>query len=171
MKWLNKNNRPPQLQRQARMRHLPRPPAPSWCAPCMDRLSAWEDELRGDNCSCFTTGKGPAREWNYQKRACEKWDNVMSEMCDKKVKCVSATRQTLLTHFPLIHPLEPHLSWGHPPMIQAVSGTVQLHRSALQKKNNHQALMDDLPEKYIVLYIYYPHFLPVLWSLQAWKKK
>lgn len=34
----------------------PRPALASWGAPCVDRFSAWEDEHRGDSCSCFTTG-------------------------------------------------------------------------------------------------------------------
>lgn len=64
----------------------------------MDRLSAWDDELRGDNCSCFTTGKGPAVEgvpteqnetkkkgmWEVGQRDAGMWD---------KVKCVSPSQR------------------------------------------------------------------------------
>lgn len=39
--------------------HLPRPVALSWDACCVDILSAWDDKLWGDNCSCFMTGNGP----------------------------------------------------------------------------------------------------------------
>lgn len=51
-----------------------------------------------------------------------------------------------LTHFPLIHPWQPHLSGGHPAMVQPMSRTVQLHRSALMKKN-YSAFMCRLPDK------------------------
>lgn len=39
-------------------------------------------------------------------------------------------------------------------MVQAMSGTVQLHRSAL-KKNNHKVLMDDLHEKILFLVFFF----------------
>lgn len=39
-------------------------------------------------------------------------------------------------------------------MVQAMSGTVQLHRSALKKKN-HKVLMDDLHEKILFLVFFF----------------
>lgn len=78
--------------------HLPRPPALSWCPACMDRLSAWEDELRGDNGSCFTTGKGPAADGvrmeyrGHKKGKVRKGGQHDAEMWDK-VKSVSRTQE------------------------------------------------------------------------------
>lgn len=47
-------------RRKENMSDPPRPEALSWDGPWVDMLSAWEDELWGDNCSCLTTGKLPA---------------------------------------------------------------------------------------------------------------
>lgn len=39
--------------------YLPRPVELSWDACWVDMLSAWDDKLWGDNCSCFITGNWP----------------------------------------------------------------------------------------------------------------
>lgn len=50
-----------------------------------------------------------------------------------KVNCSHWT--ILLTHFPLIHPRQPHLCGGHLPVVQPMSRAVQLHWGALEDKD------------------------------------
>ena len=54
-------------KKEEKMSHPPRPAALSWGIPWVNMLSAWEDELRGDNCSCFSA-KSLGKEWD------EHWD-------------------------------------------------------------------------------------------------
>lgn len=49
-----------------RCSYLPRPGALSWGA-CWVDMSAWDDKLWGDNCSCFIRGNGPVVQVEERK--------------------------------------------------------------------------------------------------------
>lgn len=55
----------------------------------------------------------------------------------KKLLNAPVVPTILLTHFPLIHPRQPHLCRGHLPMVQPMSWAVQLDWGALKTAFRH----------------------------------